>query len=514
MADQAAVPDSMQLYKNGEVACQNCLDTALLGDRMHSHQEDKACRKCVNLACNASDTGTASSATFLRPLPSRLEGVATQSEPNSLERIYEGSDDYALVLSNSYPSMEQHTDELNATDAKSLNHLLKPLPEFGGFSVLMSPSTSERDVVDIPRTIQPRDNPQAPSGGRRDDSHNPSYPEDSGYGSIAANLSLPVCGTKDGTEKMAAAADDDARTTYSNVTNEDHVQTRDFVYELANDIYGKLKLLMSPDDWPLISKSLPELLKAFAIRIGSDGASQASRDVMYFIHKEHWNIANQFKNLLLGMIDDGDASRVNTDTDIMSLQDKMDLWDENISTHESAPEKGELFQNITDDDPNITASLLYNKMVLESKDYSWLVQRLETELSLERGETDPPSDDVPIRQQILSMLPPSNISKRRRPTHQDVVFQFPSRPIRFLPSDPILVTPSSHNIQLTNILTYFNQTWPSFGEEVLSFVSRAFGHPHFTATTDSMTLGNDAQINALFDSSFSLIRVTGPAYCL
>ncbi|RSL91164.1 hypothetical protein CEP51_000398 [Fusarium floridanum] len=311
---------------------------------------------------------------------------------------------------------------------------------------------------------------------------------------------------------MAAAADDDARTTYSNVTNEDHVQTRDFVYELANDIYGKLKLLMSPDDWPLISKSLPELLKAFAIRIGSDGASQASRDVMYFIHKEHWNIANQFKNLLLGMIDDGDASRVNTDTDIMSLQDKMDMWDENISMHESAPEKGELFQNVTDDDPNITASLLYNKMVLESKDYSWLVQRLETELSLERGETDPRSDDVPIRQQILSMLPPGNISKRRRPTHQDVVFQFPSRPIRFLPSDPILVTPSSHNIQLTNILTYFNQTWPSFGEEVLSFVSRAFGHPHFTATTDSMTLGNDARINALFDSSFSLIRVTGPAY--
>ncbi|RSL93519.1 hypothetical protein CEP52_013207 [Fusarium oligoseptatum] len=503
MADQAAVPDSMQLYKNGEVACQNCLDTALLGDRMHSHQEDKACIKCVNLACNASDTGTASSATFLRPLPSRLEGVATRSEPNSLERIYEGSDDYALVLSNSSPSIEQHTDELNATYAKSLNHLLKPLPEFGGFSVLMSPSTSERDVVDIPRTIQPRDSPQAPSGGRRDDSHNPSYPEDSGYGSIAANLRLPVCGTKDGTEKMAAVADDDARTTYSNVTNENHVQTRDFVYELANDIYGKLKLLMSPDDWPLISKSLPELLKAFAIRIGSDGASQASRDVMYFIHKEHWNIANQFKNLLLGMIDDGDASRVNTDTDIMSLQDKMDL------VHQR---KANCFKNVTDDDPNITASLLYNKMVLESKDYSWLVQRLETELVLERGETDPRSDDVPIRQQILSMLPPSNISKRRRPTHQDVVFQFPSRPIRFLPSDPILVTPSSHNIQLTNILTYFNQTWPSFGEEVLSFVSRAFGHPHFTATTDSMTLGNDAQINALFDSSFSLIRVTGPAY--
>lgn len=172
--------------------------------------------------------------------------------------------------------------------------------------------------------------------------------------------------------------------------------------------------------------------------------------------------------------------------DIMSLQDKIDMWqDEKMSIQESAPQNSELFQNVADDDSNITASLLYSKMVLESKDYSWLVQRLETELSLERGETKPSGDNIPIRQQIVSMIPPSNISKKRRPTQQVVVLQLPPQPIRFLPSDPVLVTPSSHSLQLTNILAYVNQTWPLFGEELLNFVSGAFSHPHSTATIHS-----------------------------
>lgn len=105
-------------------------------------------------------------------------------------------------------------------------------------------------------------------------------------------------GTKDAAEEMVGVADDDAdaRTTYSKVTNEDPLTTRDFVHKLASDIHENLKLSMCPNDWPLVLKSLPELLKAFAIRIGSNGASQASRDVMYFIHKQH-----RYLHLLLGI---------------------------------------------------------------------------------------------------------------------------------------------------------------------------------------------------------------------
>lgn len=424
------------------------------------------------------------------PLVSHLvdrvgQGAASRGECDTLERIYAESDDYALVLANSSPFAEQRIDKLNTLNTERFDSLLKPLPEFVGFSKLEPPVASEQDVFDIPLGTQPSDNPDPPSSGRRDDSHNASHPEDSGYGSIAETVCLPVCARKDAAEKMVGVADDDARTIYSNVTNEDPLQTRDFVHELASDIYGKLKRSMGTDDWPIVSESLPELLKAFAIKIGSNGASQASRDAMYFIHKEHRNITNRFKSLLLGPVDDGETARVDTNMETMSLQDKMAMWDEKISVQESAPENSELFQNVTDDDSNMTASLLYNKMVLESKDYPWLVQRLETELSLERSETNPSGGNVSIRQQIISMLPPSNISKRRRPTQQVVVFQFPSRPIRFLASDPILVTPSSHNLQLTNILAYVKQTWPLFGEELLSFINRAFGHPHLTATIDS-----------------------------
>jgi hypothetical protein len=115
--------------------------------------------------------------------------------------------------------------------------------------------------------------------------------EDSGYGSIAERARFSNSKPKEeagGRAPMqSTGVDDDAETTYSKATNERPAQTHDFVHELANDIYEKLKLFINPDDWSLVSRSLPELLKAFAIRIGSDGASQASRGVMYTIHKEH-----------------------------------------------------------------------------------------------------------------------------------------------------------------------------------------------------------------------------------
>ncbi|KAL6355374.1 hypothetical protein LRP88_10963 [Fusarium phalaenopsidis] len=116
-------------------------------------------------------------------------------------------------------------------------------------------------------------------------------PEDSGYGSIAERTFSSNPKTQEGAGETAlihdAAADDDAKTTYSKVTNEDPIQTRDFVHELASDIYEKLGPTINPEDWPLLSRTLPDLLKALAIKIGSNGNSQAHRDVMYFIHKEH-----------------------------------------------------------------------------------------------------------------------------------------------------------------------------------------------------------------------------------
>ncbi|KAJ4218134.1 hypothetical protein NW759_008728 [Fusarium solani] len=321
--------------------------------------------------------------------------------------------------------------------------------------------------------------------------------EDSGYGSIAERARFSNSKPKEeagGRAPMqSTGVDDDAETTYSKATNERPAQTHDFVHELANDIYEKLKLFINPDDWSLVSRSLPELLKAFAIRIGSDGASQASRGVMYTIHKEHRNIANQLKNLLLDPVEDLEAPRADgdTDLDIMSLQDKMDMWHKQTPMQESAPESSELFQNVTDDDSNMTASLMYIKMVLESEHYHWLIQSLKTELSLDRGKTEPSNERVSVLQQILSMFPRGSISKKRYPADHHAVFQFPAQltrrtwRTRFLFSHPLVVTPDCQNLQFTGILAYVNQTWPSFGEEVLSFFERAFEHCHTRPTIRS-----------------------------
>ncbi|KAM0420963.1 hypothetical protein ACHAPT_011206 [Fusarium lateritium] len=334
------------------------------------------------------------------PMVNRLvwrvaRGEAPWSEFEDLERRYKESDEYLAARSRFFSAvtlgrkMKQplHPEPLAKAD------LAPPPPSADLYEPPVEDWSFGQEEIDIeiPQDIHLNDKTWSPRSGRGDDPHGVSLPEDSGYGSIAENIYLSRYEAKEGAGKAAEGTDGDAKTTYSIATNEDPVQTRDFVYELANDIYGNLKHMMGPDDWLLVSRSLPELLKAFAIKIGSDGTSQASRDVMYFIHKEHQNIVNQFKNLLLGQVDDAQgASYVDADTnsvDTMSLRDKMDMWQQNFSVEESATESCELFQNVADDESNVTVSLMYNKMVVNSKHYDWLIQSLMTELSLERHET-------------------------------------------------------------------------------------------------------------------------------
>lgn len=149
----------------------------------------------------------------------------------------------------------------------------------------------------------------------------------------------------------------------------------------------------------------------------------------------------------------------------------MDLWDQMLSADETKANSTDLFQNVADDEANTAASFVYDKMILESKDYGWLIQSLRTELSLERDKTTPTNHDPSIRRRILSMLPSGNISKRRRPSSHHVVFRLPAPLIEYLRSDRIVITSNSHNFQLTRISTYVGQTWPSFGRKVLSAVS-------------------------------------------
>jgi hypothetical protein len=84
--------------------------------------------------------------------------------------------------------------------------------------------------------------------------------------------------------------DDDAKTIYSIGTTVDPGYARKYIIELCNDMYSKLRLSIDTTNRSALTIILPELIKAFAIKLCHDAASQTSqmnRETMYFIHKRH-----------------------------------------------------------------------------------------------------------------------------------------------------------------------------------------------------------------------------------
>lgn len=60
-----------------------------------------------------------------------------------------------------------------------------------------------------------------------------------------------------------------------------------YVCELSQNIYNKIRESFDVHGWKQKGGSLSELIKAFAIRIGHGSPSQANKDIMYFVHKRH-----------------------------------------------------------------------------------------------------------------------------------------------------------------------------------------------------------------------------------
>jgi hypothetical protein len=84
--------------------------------------------------------------------------------------------------------------------------------------------------------------------------------------------------------------DDDAKTIYSIGTTVDPGHARKYIIELCNDMYSKLRQSIDTTNRSALTIILPELIKAFAIKLCHDAASQTSqmnRETMYFIHKRH-----------------------------------------------------------------------------------------------------------------------------------------------------------------------------------------------------------------------------------
>jgi hypothetical protein len=73
---------------------------------------------------------------------------------------------------------------------------------------------------------------------------------------------------------------------YSDTSNVSEFRENGYIPELAGFLFQKVSTVRVADDTlEHISKVLPAMLKAFALRVGMNAPTQMHREVMFFVHK-------------------------------------------------------------------------------------------------------------------------------------------------------------------------------------------------------------------------------------
>ncbi|KAF0327877.1 hypothetical protein GQ607_004707 [Colletotrichum asianum] len=324
----------------------------------------------------------------------------------------------------------------------------------------------------------------------------------SGYASTSRpnasrDVHLAPCSPQTNTAARKDTNIDDSRTTYSLYTILEISRQQNDFFEACQSIRDNLGPGASPESWTVLSERLPELIKAFAIKIGLESDDQANLRVMLFFHKYGEIIAQQLVR------EDSEAENRRDDREGIPLEDKMNLWwDEahgsNGQVDEDRCRDGEDIVLGEDDKSNasggdnddedvgiIEASSL-NKTVLESSAFCWLMSSLRNQMALQEDCNSIGGHDsrVDIRKKVLHHLVTGKISKSRSPVVHKVMARLCNWPMITHSEagrsnhdytdtrtfDSMVVVCSGGNSQTLSIKQYMKQTWPSTYYQIMSLL--------------------------------------------
>lgn len=194
---------------------------------------------------------------------------------------------------------------------------------------------------------------------------------------------------------------------------------------------------------------------------------------------------------LLFQSDDSSLAGIHeSDSDNMTVAEKMDLWEETSKKGEAEPDDSETRQ-LAHDNQKESGKLpelpKYSDLILASDAYRWFISRLKMECTLESGETDTQPTIRQIRHAALEHLPTDIISKYRAPLRHCVTFKLSLQTLqdRLLYerskgnehvklSELVTITYSSGVAQVTRVRDYIQKMWSSGGDELLSFLESLF----------------------------------------
>ncbi|CAI6092873.1 unnamed protein product [Clonostachys chloroleuca] len=308
-------------------------------------------------------------------------------------------------------------------------------------------------------------------------------PPDSAY--VSASRHDGSCAPVPGPVDLNNLENCDSQTIFSSASSVSDSRIENYISALCEEIYHALQQTFDHLKWVKVSEKLPELLKAFAIKLGNTESSKQHWEIMYFVYQRHSDIASHLQSLF----DCKTAIPEKGGPRAMSLEDKMFLWEQKTMGNTPIFNPGELFQGIPEEPIIRTSNVAaYRSLILENPAYAWLLSSLKQNSILEM-ET---SAQTRIHEKVLRQLPTGKMSRHSAPQiHQcRIDFQWEpaayrdcppgdyNDPVRDLDAKRVLVASSTY-IQVATVKQYFEQTWsfngPIFLDAFLDIMNLAPG---------------------------------------
>ncbi|KAI3316518.1 hypothetical protein HD806DRAFT_552245 [Xylariaceae sp. AK1471] len=364
-------------------------------------------------------------------------------------------------------------------------------------------------------------------------------PTDSGYASLP-NVQRPPNNRNDAINfrqdslntLFPLSCDDksDVGTVFSTTTSIIPEIAQSSIICICEDIYNNIRLETDSSHYEIIVDNIPELIKAFAVRLGSCSSHEINWRIMHFVYIHHNEISSILREKLAD--DDDHGSEINrSDNGAMSLVDKISLW---MKDHRESqigdndpPERFEGVDDLENEELlSATELSIYSKVILDSAAYKWLLNTMRNKLTLEWGNMSNIMDK--IRRTILRILRPGKICRSQPPKTFTTTFVFRGHLLHSLKAElqttigscrvlsladiRILTASGDADLQVSTIGQYLHRVWPEFGTKLLDGFQRLFDEDPASKYPVSINFVYEASMQLFFDGVDICAHVHGPAY--
>ncbi|KAF5688882.1 NACHT ankyrin domain-containing protein [Fusarium globosum] len=300
----------------------------------------------------------------------------------------------------------------------------------------------------------------------------------------------------------------------TSIYTSDIPESSKYMYDLAASFFEPSQIPES-DSLERILKSLPDILRGFALRIGGEQETLGHFEIMKFLHQKRKDISQEFERYYLR-----DSDNIEQKSDAMPFGDKVASWQiEDAESCEEDPNPEPYVDDpVINDDINIDTSHFepskYHGLVKKSTAFQWFISRLHREANMTASDASSMKTiSTKIRDALYARTENRTISRLKGPPRCSMKYESDWKPLLFFTKEEyteiaedalagsIVLVQDGNNVQeALTCSDYVTRTWKFLGEDFLHLTKHVLrsnlgskcsglnvphpktGHPHRLAT--------------------------------